>query len=411
MSASIEHRDGAGAEAGDGIDSATATTSLRGAGGRATPRWRAPPPGWEKKLVSAHERQHAKLVKEFILKVKRRFPLSGYKQFLKILHDYDDQQITVTEVDAKFSELFRDHNDLLVEVGQFLPEETTGFNCARAEKILTAFRSKVGDDAYNAVRGILDEFRMGCKNGDCISDCAGRVRQQLPRSGCSAQPGGPSLYFSNPISPTASLHGPSRLKGDWDCVLCDDLLATLRSRLGNNKYDAFIDILHDIRRSFEYGPRPEWGGPTGDRDSDRARASHVSRCAGRVAQLLRRHPRLARDVVYFLPAEHQAHYLATLAELQAHEAARMVLRRRLPKELVERVLRFAQCHSRRSLDDGPRFRMFDDWWRTHQCAAVAILGIEEDSDSDGDADSESEVPLAVPLRGSSSVGVTTQGAR
>ncbi len=76
---------------------------------------------------------------------------------------------------------------------------------SRAEKILTAFRSKVRDDAaYNAVRGILDEFRMGCKNGDCISDCAGRVAMQLG----------------------------SRLKGDWGCVLVGDLFTTLSRRRG-----------------------------------------------------------------------------------------------------------------------------------------------------------------------------------
>ena len=51
---------------------------------------------------------------------------------------------------------------LLDELGQFLPEQTArpilrashGGSPSRAEKVLTAFRSKVGDDAYNAVRGI-----------------------------------------------------------------------------------------------------------------------------------------------------------------------------------------------------------------------------------------------------------------
>ena len=64
-----------------------------------------------------------------------------------------------TEVEARFLELFRDHkvhNDLLDEPGQFLPEQTArpilrashGGLPSRAEKILTAFRSKVRDDAY-----------------------------------------------------------------------------------------------------------------------------------------------------------------------------------------------------------------------------------------------------------------------
>jgi paired amphipathic helix protein Sin3a len=114
MSATIEleregHRDGAGAEAGDGIDSATATTSLP-----------APPPVKPSKLNPALRRQHA--AKKFVLKIKARFQLSVYKQFLEILHSYEDQQSTIPEVQAKISELFRDHNDLLEEFGQFLPE-------------------------------------------------------------------------------------------------------------------------------------------------------------------------------------------------------------------------------------------------------------------------------------------------
>ena len=160
-------------------------------------------------------------------------------------------------------------------------------DCARAEKILTAFRSKVGDDAYNEVqlRDILDEFRMGCEKGDCISDCAGPVERHL-------------------------LRGRPRLKAVWDRVLADVLLETLSSMLADVEYDAFLDIMMDMKR-YRYVP---------------GRARHVSSCAGRVAQLLHGHPRLVRDSSYFLPDEHRGEYLATVDELEAHEAA-LILRK------------------------------------------------------------------------------------
>jgi hypothetical protein len=295
MSATIEletggHRDGAGAEAGkvDSIDSATAATKAKA-----------------KKLDSARHKMHAK---EFVLKVKARFPLTVYKQFLKILHDYEDKLSTLPEVEESISVLLRGHDDLLGEFGQFLPEpprtdaqndhaasvqppaslSTTGTDqtlkdghmadCARAEKILKAFRSEVGDDAYNEVqlRDILDQFRMGCEKGDCISDCAGPVARHL-------------------------LRGPPRLKAVWDRVLADDLLGTFRSTLGDVEYEAFLDIMHDIRRNFQYVP---------------GRARHVSSCAERVAQLLGGHPRLVRDFSYFLPDQLKGDYLATVAKLE-----------------------------------------------------------------------------------------------
>ena len=165
-------------------------------------------------------------------------------------------------------------------------------DCARAEKIQTAFRSKVGDDAYNELqlRDILDEFRMGCEKGDCISDCAGPVGRHLP-------------------------HGRPRLKAVcvhiWDRVLADELLDTLSSMLADVEYDALLDIMMDVKRNYRCVP---------------GRARRVSSCAGRVAQLLHGHPRLVRDSSYFLPDEHRGEYLATVDELEAHEAA-LILRK------------------------------------------------------------------------------------
>ena len=90
MSASIElegegHRDGAGAEAGDGIDSATATKSES---------LRPGPPGAGK--LPAHKFR-VKDAQEFVLMGKRRFPLGVYRQLLRLLHDYYDQQITTSD--------------------------------------------------------------------------------------------------------------------------------------------------------------------------------------------------------------------------------------------------------------------------------------------------------------------------
>ena len=124
---------------------------------------------------------------------------------------------------------------------------------------------------------------MGCEKGDCISDCAGPVGRHL-------------------------LRGRPRLKAVWDRVLADELLETLSSMLADVEYDAFLDIMMDVKRNYRYVP---------------GRARHVSSCAGRVAQLLHGHPRLVRDFSYFLPDELRGDYLA---ELEAHEAA-LILRK------------------------------------------------------------------------------------
>ncbi len=75
------HRDGAGAEAGDGIDS---TTFGDDAGVRVAA---APPP----------VNFRVKDAQEFVLMGKRRFPLGVYRQLLRLLHDYYDQQITTSD--------------------------------------------------------------------------------------------------------------------------------------------------------------------------------------------------------------------------------------------------------------------------------------------------------------------------
>jgi histone deacetylase complex regulatory component SIN3 len=70
--------------------------------------------------------EHTELAKQFVLKVKARFPYGDYKQFLEILHDYEDQKITITAVTSEISKLFRGHNDLLEELGAFLPDNMKG---------------------------------------------------------------------------------------------------------------------------------------------------------------------------------------------------------------------------------------------------------------------------------------------
>jgi histone deacetylase complex regulatory component SIN3 len=79
------------------------------------------------------QREHRELAKQFVLKVKARFPYGDYKQFLEILHDYEDQKITITAVTSEISKLFRGHNDLLEEFGAFLPDNMKGKALERKE--------------------------------------------------------------------------------------------------------------------------------------------------------------------------------------------------------------------------------------------------------------------------------------
>ena len=77
--------------------------------------------------------RHRELAKQFVQKVKGRFPPSVYLQFLKILRDFEDKQATITEVEDKLSVLFHGHNDLLEEFGTFLPDDMRGKALKRKE--------------------------------------------------------------------------------------------------------------------------------------------------------------------------------------------------------------------------------------------------------------------------------------
>jgi histone deacetylase complex regulatory component SIN3 len=60
----------------------------------------------------------------YVNKIKHRFTNQPdtYKTFLEILHTYQKEQKTITEVYQQVASLFRAHSDLLEEFSQFLPE-------------------------------------------------------------------------------------------------------------------------------------------------------------------------------------------------------------------------------------------------------------------------------------------------
>eukprot|EP00730_Choanoeca_flexa_P009015 TRINITY_DN12572_c4_g8_i1.p1 TRINITY_DN12572_c4_g8~~TRINITY_DN12572_c4_g8_i1.p1 ORF type:complete len:1290 (+),score=469.40 TRINITY_DN12572_c4_g8_i1:134-3871(+) len=72
---------------------------------------------------------------QYVNKIKNRFStdLSVYKHFLEILHTYQKEQKSINEVYTQVAKLFEDHEDLLDEFSQFLPEAVPAAQ-AHAEK-------------------------------------------------------------------------------------------------------------------------------------------------------------------------------------------------------------------------------------------------------------------------------------
>ncbi|KAJ1628399.1 paired amphipathic helix, partial [Pavlovales sp. CCMP2436] len=85
------------------------------------------PPGYRIELVpDAHDmggQVEFDQAINYVTKIKQRFQRQPemYKQFLAILHTYQQEQKTIKEVYERVSALFEDHQDLLEEFTQFLP--------------------------------------------------------------------------------------------------------------------------------------------------------------------------------------------------------------------------------------------------------------------------------------------------
>ncbi|KAG8778936.1 Transcriptional regulatory protein sin3 [Ceratobasidium sp. 428] len=65
---------------------------------------------------------------QYVIKVKERFGLDSdtYKQFLEILHTYDQEQHSIEEVYQRVNVLFDEHRDLLGELQHFWPDNGAG---------------------------------------------------------------------------------------------------------------------------------------------------------------------------------------------------------------------------------------------------------------------------------------------
>ena len=69
------------------------------------------------------ELDHAR---NYVKKIKVRFEHQPdiYKAFLRILHTFHEERHTLKDVYDKVADLFKDHDDLLFEFKQFLPDKT-----------------------------------------------------------------------------------------------------------------------------------------------------------------------------------------------------------------------------------------------------------------------------------------------
>src|SRR5262249_17796903 len=70
-----------------------------------------------------------------VKKIKMRFALHPhiYKAFLEILHNYHKEQHTIKDVYEQVANLFQNHQDLLEEFTQFLPDPMAAQPAAQAQ--------------------------------------------------------------------------------------------------------------------------------------------------------------------------------------------------------------------------------------------------------------------------------------
>lgn len=78
----------------------------------------------ESKDDSEHKKEDFDQARNYVKKIKQRFISQPhvYKSFLEILHTFSRDQISTEDIYSRVSQLFKDHQDLLNEFSNFLPE-------------------------------------------------------------------------------------------------------------------------------------------------------------------------------------------------------------------------------------------------------------------------------------------------
>lgn len=75
-----------------------------------------------------HRKEDVDQARSYVKKIKQRFHSQPhiYKAFLDILHTFSKEQQSTQDIYAKVSRLFKDHDDLLREFSNFLPDTSAG---------------------------------------------------------------------------------------------------------------------------------------------------------------------------------------------------------------------------------------------------------------------------------------------